>query len=126
MKSNELKKAMSERGNDLRAKNEEATKPETNTLPSNPDVKESELMQELLTEMKKEIGGKHNTAGKPTAALKSSLLDNEKSKELKMVVSEQENELQAEIEVVVGEKDENAGKQKAELTPSVQDDEKMR
>ncbi len=68
-------------------------KPETNTLPSKPDVKESELMKESATEMKKEIGEKHNKTGKPTAALKSSVRDDEKSKELKMDVSEQENEL---------------------------------
>ncbi len=60
---------MSEQGNELGDKNEEATKPETNTLPSNPDEEESELMKESLTEMKKEIGEKHDKAGKPTAAL---------------------------------------------------------
>ncbi len=87
-------------------------KPETNPL--------------SLTEMKKEIGEKHNKAGKPKAALKSSVLDDEKSKELKEAVTEQQNELQAKVEVAVWEKDEKAGKQKAGLTPSVQDDEKMR
>ncbi len=103
---------MSEKENELRAKNEEATNPETNTLSSNPDVEESELMKELLTEMKKEIGEKHNKAGKPMAALKSSVLDDEKSKELKMDMSEQENESGAKIEVAVEEKVENAGKKR--------------
>ncbi len=81
-------------------------------------------MKESATEMKKGIGEKHNEAGKPMAALESLVLDDEKSKKLKMDVSEQENELRAQIEVAVEKKDENAGKQKAELTPSVQDDEK--
>ncbi len=39
-KADKLKKATTEQGNELGAKNEEATKPETNTFPSNPDVEE--------------------------------------------------------------------------------------
>ncbi len=77
-----------------------------------------------MPEMKKGIREKHEEEGKPTAALKSSVLDDEKSKELNKAVSEQENELQAKIEVAVWEKDENAGKQKDAVTSSVQDDEK--
>ena len=63
VKSNELKKAMSEQGNELRAKNEEATKPETNTLPSNPDVEERNFENEEKIE----------EAGKPKAALAPSV-----------------------------------------------------
>ncbi len=55
VKSNELKKAVSDKGNELRAKNEVAAKPETNPL--------------SLTEMEKEIGVKHEKSTKPTDAL---------------------------------------------------------
>ncbi len=116
VKSNELKKAVSEQENELRAKNEVAAKLETNTMPSNPDVEECKIESEEKIE----------EAKKPKAALPPPVQDDEKSKELNMDVSEQENELRAKIEVAVEEKDKNAGIKMAEITPSVQDDEKMR
>ncbi len=76
MKSNELKKAVSEQGNELGSKNEEATKPENNTLPSNPDMEKPIFENEEIIE----------EAGKPKAALAPSIQDDEKSKELEKAV----------------------------------------
>ncbi len=60
-------------------------------MPSNPVEDESEGMKELATEQKNEMEEKNEDAGKPKDRFSPSVQDDEKSKELKKAVTEQDN-----------------------------------
>ncbi len=63
---------MAEKENELGAKNDDAAKPETRALPSNPDEDDSKGLKELATEKENKNGEEDEEAWKPKTALNSS------------------------------------------------------